>query len=205
MRTNAAASATLADVEAEVAADEDLMLRYAAGEAAAFDALYERHKGGVYRYLLRQLRDQTLAEELFQDIWLNLINARGRYRVRAKFTTWLYTLARNRLTDHYRRQKGVVAISFDVPEEEEEDNLQEPEAPSSEQPERRLLAQEQLARFIALVEGLPMAQREAFLLHEEGGLGIDEIATATGVNRETAKSRLRYAIAKLKAGMDDCP
>ncbi|HTT07853.1 MAG TPA: RNA polymerase sigma factor [Gammaproteobacteria bacterium] len=205
MRTNAAASATLADVEAEVAADEDLMLRYAAGEAAAFDALYERHKGGVYRYLLRQLRDQTLAEELFQDIWLNLINARGRYRVRAKFTTWLYTLARNRLTDHYRRQKGVVAISFDVPEEEEEDNLQEPEAPSSEQPERRLLAQEQLARFIALVEGLPMAQREAFLLHEEGGLGIDEIAAATGVNRETAKSRLRYAIAKLKAGMDDCP
>jgi len=205
LRTNAAASATLADVEAEVAADEDLMLRYAAGEAAAFDALYERHKGGVYRYLLRQLRDQTLAEELFQDIWLNLINARGRYRVRAKFTTWLYTLARNRLTDHYRRQKGVVAISFDVPEEEEEDNLQEPEAPSSEQPERRLLAQEQLARFIALVEGLPMAQREAFLLHEEGGLGIDEIAAATGVNRETAKSRLRYAIAKLKAGMDDCP
>ena len=203
MRTNATASATLACVEAEVIADEDLMLRYAAGEAAAFDALYQRHKGGVYRYLLRQLRDQSLAEELFQDIWLNLINARGRYRVQAKFTTYLYTLARNRLMDHYRRQKGVVTITFDAPDDEEGRGLPEPAAAEAEQPEQRLLAREQLARLIVLVESLPMAQREAFLLHEEGGLKIDEIAEATGVNRETAKSRLRYAIAKLKAGMGE--
>ncbi len=203
MRTNAAASATLVGVEAEVIADEDLMLRYAAGEAAAFDALYQRHKGGVYRYLLRQLRDQSLAEELFQDIWLNLINARSRYRVQAKFTTWLYTLARNRLMDHHRRQKGVVTITFDTTGDEDEHNMPEPAAAETERPERRLLAQEQLTRFVALVEGLPLAQREAFLLHEEGGLGIDGIAEATGVNRETVKSRLRYAVAKLKAGMGE--
>ncbi len=191
-------------VDAGAASDEDLMLRYAAGQAVAFDALYRRHKGGIYRYFLRQLRDRSLAEELFQDVWLNLINARGRYRVQAKFTTWLYALAHNRLMDHYRRRRGVVAISFAAPEDEERSDTPEPAAAESEQPERRLEAQRQLARLIALVENLPMAQREAFLLHEEGGLGIDEIAEATGVNRETAKSRLRYAVAKLKAGMGDC-
>jgi RNA polymerase sigma-70 factor (ECF subfamily) len=75
--------------------DEDLMLAYAAGDAAAFDAIYARHKGGVYRYLLRQCRDAGIAEQLFQDVWMNLIRVRTR-QPSAKFTTWLYTLAHNR-------------------------------------------------------------------------------------------------------------
>src|SRR3954462_11093253 len=87
-------------------ADEDLMLRYSSGDAAAFDVLYARHRAGVFRYLLRQCGSRAAAEELVQDIWLNLMQARDLYQVQAKFTTWLYTLAHNRLIDHFRRHKG---------------------------------------------------------------------------------------------------
>ncbi|HEX6944875.1 MAG TPA: sigma factor, partial [Casimicrobiaceae bacterium] len=73
--------------------DEDLMLAYAAGDAAAFDALYARHKGPLYRYLLRHLRERSLADELYQDVWMRVVNGRAGYAPTAKFTTWLYTLA----------------------------------------------------------------------------------------------------------------
>src|SRR2546429_3296055 len=81
--------------------DEDLMLAYAAGDAAAFDALYARHKGGVYRYLLRQCRQGVAVDELFQDVWMNLIRARRSYTPSAEFATYLYPLAHNRVIDHY--------------------------------------------------------------------------------------------------------
>ena len=84
------------------APDEELMNRYRDGDAHAFEVLYTRHKGPLYRYLLRQCGAAALAEELFQDVWMKLIRARERYEARAKFTTYLYHLAHNRLIDHYR-------------------------------------------------------------------------------------------------------
>ena len=179
------------------ATDEDLMLRYAAGEAAAFDCLYQRHRGGVYRYLLRQIHDRATAEELFQDVWLSLIGARDRYRVEARFATYLYTMARHRLIDHYRRSGRM--LSLDVlgrGGQEPDEALHEVEIADDDcrGPERQVLSQQQGARLVELVETLPALQREAFLLREEGGLSVDEIATATGVGREAAKSRLRYAL-----------
>src|SRR5712691_7818817 len=95
------------------AADEELMLAYAAGDAAAFDALYARHKGGVYRYLLRQCRQAGVADELFQDVWMNLIRSRASYTPTAKFTTWLYRIAHNRLIDHYRACGQATLVSAD--------------------------------------------------------------------------------------------
>ena len=89
-------------------ADADLMLAYAGGDGDGFAGLYERHKGGVYRYFLRSLRDGGLAEELAQDVWASVIRGRAGYRPEAKFTTWLYRLAHNRLIDHYRRSSVVV-------------------------------------------------------------------------------------------------
>ena len=93
--------------------DEQLMLRFGGGDAAAFDVLYDRHRGGVFRYLLRQCGNRAAAEELFQDIWMNLVQARGRYKVEAKFATYLYTLAHNRLMDHFRRHRGLQVVSLD--------------------------------------------------------------------------------------------
>jgi len=178
--------------------DEELMLLYRDGDAGAFDALYARHKGGLYRYLLRQCRDAAAAEELFQDAWMNLIRARAGYTVQAKFTTYLYRLAHNRLIDHYRRNSHVAMVSFDAEDcEATMDPPDERERPQDES----LDAKRQAGRLMELVAGLPEAQREAFLLQQEGGMSVEEIAQATGVTRETAKSRLRYAMVKLKQGM----
>ena len=88
------------------------MLAYAAGEASAFDALYARHKGAVFRYLRRQTGNAALAEELFQDVWLKLIDARAGYEPRAKFTTWLFTIAHNRLMDYFRVERARRAVEL---------------------------------------------------------------------------------------------
>ncbi|PWT75457.1 MAG: RNA polymerase subunit sigma-24 [Proteobacteria bacterium] len=179
--------------------DEDLMLRFGAGDAAAFDVLYARHRGGVFRYLARQCGSRSYAEELFQDVWMNLVQARARYRAEAKFTTYLYTLAHNRLMDHFRRQRKPVSVSID---QEDDGPPVLPASPTLE-PERMVQSRQQAARLLAMVEALPDAQREVFLLHEEGELSLEEIAVITGSNREAVKSRLRYALAKLRDGMKE--
>jgi RNA polymerase sigma-70 factor (ECF subfamily) len=184
------------------ATDEELMQRYRDGDARAFETLYARHKGPVYRYLLRQCGVAALAEELFQDVWMNLIKARARYEVRAKFTTWLYTLAHHRVVDHYRRQAAGVPISYD--DDPDDEPLIEQVADSEvRQPDNEFERRRQAQQLLGLLAQLPEAQREAFLLREEGGLSLEEIAAATGVNMETAKSRLRYAVAKLRQGMKE--
>ena len=181
--------------------DEDLMLAYAAGDAAAFDALYARHKGGVYRYLLRQCRQGVAVDELFQDVWMNLIRARGSYTPSAKFATYLYRLAHNRLIDHYRASGRVRLVSAD--DEAHEEAVAALPAARGLEPEARA---EHLAlgdRLKGAVASLPPLQRDAFLLQQEAGLSLNEIAELTGVGVETVKSRLRYAVNKLRNDLSD--
>ncbi len=166
------------------------MLRYQGGDAAAFDLLYARHKGRLFRYFLRQCGDRANAEELFQDVWMNLIRARSRYEIEAKFTTYLYTLAHNRLMDFFRKRR-IVFVDADTAEM----------IADCKTPEEIAALREQGARLLHLLEALPAPQREAFLLREEAGLGIEEIAAVTGVGKEAAKSRLRYAVQKLREGL----
>jgi len=172
--------------------DEELMLAYAAGDAAAFDALYARHRGAVFRYLRRQAGNAAIAEEIFQDVWLRLIDARASYAPRAKFTTWLFTIAHNRLMDHFRANARAALVSYD-------DDPIDDVAADTPRPDESLARKRDAARLLAAIEALPAAQREAFLLQQEGELSLEEIAAVTGVNRETAKSRLRYAMGKLRA------
>lgn len=173
--------------------DSALMLRYQEGDVAAFETLYRRHKDATYRYLLRLCRHPDTAEDLYQDVWGKIIKARATYRPTAKFTTFLYRVARNCFIDHVRRNKRHEANVELLPE-----TMCHPgEAPDVST--ERSMARERLQR--ALLE-LPEEQRDAYLLREEAGLSIDEIATVTGCNRETAKSRLRYAINKLRAALD---
>lgn len=177
----------------DTANDETLMVLYREGEAAAFDMLYARHKGPLYRYLVRQVQDVALAEAMFQDIWMRLINARASYEPRASFRTFLYHLAHNRLIDHYRRAGHMLNL--------DDECLDGLPAAANWQPEVRGDGQQSIAVMLELIHALPEEQREAFLLKEEGGLSLDEIATLTEVNRETAKSRLRYAIRRLREGL----
>ena len=182
------------------ASDEDLMLRYRDGDAAAFDLLYERHRTGLYRFILRQCPHRGEVDEIFQDVWMNLINARARYQPSAKFRTFLFQIARNRVIDIVRRSRDDRMLSIDDDHGGTGTTLADrlPAAPALEPQaivERGAAAQE-LRDAIAM---LPFVQREALLLHEDGGLSLDEIAALTGAQRETVKSRLRYALARLRA------
>ena len=178
------------------ASDEELMLSYQQGNATAFEILYERHKGGVFRYLLAKCHQQAIAEELFQDVWMKLIAARDRYEVRAKFTTYLYQLAHNHFIDYYRKTRTDVFQQKNPEEDVEQITLND-----QKQPDEQLEIQQQIETLSELVDGLPDEQREAFMLREEAGLTVAEIAEVTGVNAEAAKSRLRYAVKKLRAGL----
>ena len=180
-------------------ADETLMQNYRYGDAGAFEILYARHKGGLYRYLLRQCGNAGIAEELLQDVWMKVIGARTRYEVRAKFTTWLYQMARNHFIDYYRRQK-ITGTFNPVPGDCDPEDVP---ARAQEQPEHLAETHEQADILMQLLSRLPEEQREAFVLREEGGFSVEEIAAITGVNAETAKSRLRYAVNKLRAGMEE--
>jgi len=174
------------------APDEQLMLAYRDGDAGAFETLYRRHRGALYRFVLRGVKSRATAEELYQEIWIRVIEARERYTPQARFTTWLYTIAHHMLVDHWR-QRGLSLVSLDGSESV-------PDAAAD--PQAQAAARQGLMRFVRALEALPPAQREAFLLHEEAGLTVAEIASATGSNEQAAKSRLRYALAKLKAAVD---
>ncbi len=179
--------------------DEDLMLSYQAGDAASFEILYQRHKGPLYRYILRQCKNRSTAEELYQDVWMNLIKARERYEVKAKFTTWLYQMAHNRVIDYYRRQQhasGIDSGNNDLDADQTSGRIQE-------QPEYRVEIAVKTDHLITLIGELPEEQKQAFLLREEAGMSISEIAKTSGVNPETAKSRLRYAVKKLREGLSE--
>lgn len=175
--------------------DADCMRRYADGDLDAFQVLYERHRGGLYRYFLRQSQ-RDVAEELFQDVWARVIQARRRYRPDATFQTWLYTLARNRLIDYWRRQgRDPLAHSgnTEAPEDAGESGVLNP---------RRLAdLRDCLEQLLQLVEGLPARQREAFLLRHDAGMTLVEMAAVLDTGAETAKSRLRYAMERLRAGL----
>jgi RNA polymerase sigma-70 factor, ECF subfamily len=187
----------------DIETDEALMLAWQAGDVAAFDRIYGRHRGGVYRYLLRHCRDRATAEELHQDVWLKLIAARARFDAAARFTTWLYSLARNRMIDHWRRNPAQRLVSLD----DDGDGrgigeLLEDSDPAGN-PQGAATVLQESALLVAALAALPAAQRDAFLLHVEGGLAVGEIAALTSTPAETVKSRLRYAYKRLRASLGD--
>jgi RNA polymerase sigma-70 factor (ECF subfamily) len=179
--------------------DEQLMLRYRDGDAGAFEALYARHRGGVFRFVLRQVGFRAAAEEVFQEIWMRIIAARARYRVEARFATFLYRVAHNCVMDHFRRRPPLHLMSFD----DDPGEASQVAAPDGDQPERVASRRQTAQKILRALALLPDEQRQAFLLHEEGELTLEEIAAITGVGRETAKSRLRYALAKLRQELEE--
>jgi len=172
-------------------ADDVLMRAWVAGDASAFETLYRRHRDRLYRFLVRQLRNGALADEVFQDIWQRVIAARAGWTPDALFTTWLYRIAHNRLADHWR------AAQHRPPPPEDAD-LRTARIVDPDSPERRLSEFEQRRQLQLALETLPSEQREVVLLRLEQELTLEEIGEITGVGRETVKSRLRYAMDKLR-------
>ena len=178
----------------ETPEDSALMLRYRDGDVVAFEVLYQRHNDALYRYLLRLCHHRDTAEDIFQDVWGKIIKSRQNYRPTAKFSTFLYRVAHNCFIDHIRRNKRH-SHSVDVEPDNQPDPGDQPEALAERSMARR--------RLDAALRELPEEQRDVFLLHEEAGLNLDQIASVTGANRETAKSRLRYAVKKLRVAINE--
>ena len=169
--------------------DESLMLAYAAGDASAFEALYRRHRNTLYGFLMRSLGRRDQADDCFQEVWSRVINARTSYRPEARFSTWLLQIANNLLIDRHRRQRPELPIDA-VPELQDTDSGQVPDRALSEFERHRQLR--------TAMAALPAEQRQALLMRLDQELSLDEIGAITGVGRETVKSRLRYAMDKLK-------
>ena len=172
--------------------DDALMLAFAAGDASAFEVLYHRHRDRLYRFLVRQLRSPALADDVFQDVWQRVIAAREGWRPEALFTTWLYRIAHNRLADHWRAARHRPPAPDDA-------DARTAAIVDPDTPERQADAFEQRRRLQQALDTLPAEQREVLLLRLEHELTLEEIGDITGAGRETVKSRLRYAMDKLRA------
>jgi len=182
------------DTRSNSQTSEFLMLAYAAGDSTAFTKLYALHKAPLFRTILRQGIDNARAEELFQEIWLKVINARNDYQSTARFQTWLYTIARNRIIDEYRKLgKAIETESTD--EHLSDEVLEDDSKPSADVELHKQRTKADMMRAVAL---LSFEQRQAFVLKYEAGMSNDDIALVTGTNEETAKSRVRYAVNTLK-------
>jgi RNA polymerase sigma factor (sigma-70 family) len=183
------------------ATDEALMQSFAQGQSSAFEQLYDRHETGVWRFVFRSVQNQAVADDLVQELWFAVARTAGSYEPTAKFKTWLFTMARNRVIDHVRTAKNHASI--DAENDDGESMFSDLAAESRLGPLRQVSSREQAKALLDAIEQLPQDQREAFLMQAEGDMSVEEIAEAAGVSFETAKSRLRYARNKLKVLLAD--
>lgn len=172
--------------------DDELIRQYCSGNAAAFDQLYARYRLAVFNYISRQVHPRSQAEDIFQDVWLRVVRSLDRYESNGPFAAWLFTIARNRLTDYWRANK---------PEMLEENDEHEDQHPS---PDHLHFIRSCIERLVELLNKLKPEQRDAFILQQESGLTLEQIAQVAACGRETIKSRLRYAMQKLRKGLEGC-
>lgn len=181
--------------------DEALIASYARGDGASFEALYRRHELRVWRYLERNVRNRATADELMQEVWFAVARHAARYEPRARFTTWLFTIAHNRMVEAMRvqrRQISLDAIGYESPAVHEVLTAETRAGPAA-----AAVAGDEAAALRRALKDLPPEQCEAFLLQVEGELGVQEIAAVTRSTFETTKSRLRYARSKLRELLKD--
>lgn len=170
--------------------DDRLMRSYCKGDQRAFDELYARYKQPLYSYMLRNCRAEHIAGELFQDVWLRVISSAKNYTNKGKFRSWVFTLAHNRLVDYYRRAE------HQYPKDPETESLK-----GRHEPEQVVMSREAMTYLEGVIQALPFDQQQAFYLREENGFCVKEIADIQGITAEAAKSRLRYAYAKLRTAI----
>ena len=191
-------------------ADEQLMRAYAGGDATAFETLYDRHAARVWRYILRSTGDAATADDLAQEVWFSVARQAGQYAPRAsapdlplaRFTTWLFTIARHRVVDHLRATRPQASLDAPAGDDAGQTLADTLAAPSGFGPVRRIETRQQAAQLLAALDALPPEQREAFLLQAEADMSVADIASTTGVPFETARSRLRYARAALRRTLE---
>ena len=186
--------------------DEQLMLAFQAGNARAFDALVRKHRAPVFNFILRFVGHRARAEHVLQETWLKVVRSAREYEPKARFTTWLYTIARNLCVDSARKESFRKVDSLDAPVGAEDDGRPRGESVADEEgagPDRAAHNVRMRPLIEKALAGLPEEQREVFLLREYQGIGFKEIAEVTGVNENTVKSRMRYALEGLRKRLGD--
>jgi RNA polymerase sigma-70 factor (ECF subfamily) len=184
--------------------DESLMLRYRDGDVRAFELLVTRHRKPVFNFILRFVRDTAQAEDVTQETFLRLVKGADAYERQAKFTTWLYTIARNLCVDASRRGKHRKAASLDAPIGDDDGaSLLDLVPDGGAAVDRQAQSRELGVRLRQALESLPDEQREIFLLREVADLQFNEIANVVGCPENTVKSRMRYALEKLREALEE--
>lgn len=184
--------------------DEALMQRFQEGDSYAFKVLMERHRRGVYNFVLRHVGEKTAAEDLLQDVFLRVVQGAHRYKLESKFTTWLYTIARNLCVDRARKMKFRRHKSLDQPIGDETDSsLGDRIADEAVPTDRRAISSELQGQLAQAIATLREDQREVFLMREYSNLPFKDIAEIVGVPENTVKSRMRYALEHLRKTLSE--
>ena len=187
--------------------DEVLMVRYQRGDRDAFAMLVGRHHKQIYNFVLRQLRTPALCEDVTQEVFMRLVQNAAEFKHEARFSTWLYAIARNLCIDQLRRLQHRRHPSLDVPLGSEAEGRTLGDTIATEHPtsnaERSAVSAEVQASILKAVESLPDDQREVFLLREVADLPFRDIAEITGASENTVKSRMRYALDRLKLALSE--
>lgn len=185
--------------------DEALMILYQKGNVRAFETLLERHRGPVYNFILRNVGARDVADDLLQEAFLRVIKGASNYQRKAKFTTWLYTIARNLCVDHSRRKKHRKHPSLDHPMTAQEDagTLLDVVGNNDLPVDRQTASRRLHAIMQRAISSLVEEQREVFLMREFLNMSFKEIAEVVGIPENTVKSRMRYALEKLRLELDE--
>jgi RNA polymerase sigma-70 factor (ECF subfamily) len=183
------------------------MLAFKSGDARAFSTLVQRHRGPVYNFILRYVGHRQRAEDLLQETWLKVVRSSSEWQPKARFTTWVYTIARNLCVDSARKETFRKTDSLDAPASQDEGegrSVGELVADEAGQTPDRAAHNVRIRPLIEqALQALPAEQREVFLLREYQGIGFKEIAEVTGVNENTVKSRMRYALEGLRKRLEE--
>jgi len=185
--------------------DEKLMARFQKGEMQAFEVLLNRHRKGVYNFVYRFVHNPAAAEDAVQDVFLRMVASRQSFEKRSKFTTWLYTIARNLCIDHLRKQKHRKHLSLDQPtrpDGESEMTLMDRVGSKDALPDQQADDSQVREKILGAIAELSEEQREVFLMREQAGLPFEEIARIVRAPLNTVKSRMRYALQNLRARLE---
>jgi RNA polymerase sigma-70 factor (ECF subfamily) len=186
--------------------DESLMILFQSGDRAAFTVLVRRHQGPLFNFALRYLRSSPVAEEVVQDAFVRVVQNAAEFKHEARFSTWLYTIARNLCIDQTRKRSLRRHPSLDEPKKAEEGDgptLGEQTADGQASVERAVVSLEIRERVASAIDALPEEQREVFLMREVSNLPFKEIAEIVGASENTVKSRMRYALERLQEALSE--
>jgi RNA polymerase sigma-70 factor, ECF subfamily len=184
--------------------DEDLMVAYQQGEVRAFEVLLTKHRKPIFNFILRFVGDKETAEDVLQETFMRVIRGAETYKRQAKFTTWVYTIARNLCVDMSRRRKHRKHASLDAPigSDDNAGTLLDVVPSADMSSERQTINKQLHAEMQRAIDGLQEDQREVFVLREFMDMPFKEIAEVVGVSENTIKSRMRYALEKLRLELD---